>query len=251
MLAAMQWLVSEPGTTNFLHYSGHGGQVADKDGTRASGFDDTIVPVDYESQGQIPSGVLHKQLVKKLPPRSTLFMIFDCCHSGSAVELPYIYRADENGNVNMMDNVKAGMRLLGAANNLLRGGISMNSAADAKQLLGGAQSFLKGFGHKEDLDEDGLGKQDFASQYENERDKNVVMFSGCKDDQTSADASIAGSHVGAMSWAFLETVHKHGADQSYLEVLTRTRQVLKGKYTQVPQLSVQHEDIDLDEHLLI
>ncbi|RMY32458.1 hypothetical protein D0864_16830, partial [Hortaea werneckii] len=26
MLAAMDWLISEPGTVNFLHYSGHGGQ---------------------------------------------------------------------------------------------------------------------------------------------------------------------------------------------------------------------------------
>jgi hypothetical protein len=55
----MSWLVSEPGTTNFLHYSGHGGQVrpstidfticlmlhqvADTGGVRVSGFDDTIV----------------------------------------------------------------------------------------------------------------------------------------------------------------------------------------------------------------
>lgn len=32
MLAAMQWLVSEPYTTCFLHYSGHGGQVPDAQG---------------------------------------------------------------------------------------------------------------------------------------------------------------------------------------------------------------------------
>ena len=31
MLAAMDWLVSEPGTCNFLHYSGHGGQVPSDD----------------------------------------------------------------------------------------------------------------------------------------------------------------------------------------------------------------------------
>lgn len=45
MLAAMQWLVSEPGTCCFLHYSGHGGQVKDPDGDRASGYDDTIVSI--------------------------------------------------------------------------------------------------------------------------------------------------------------------------------------------------------------
>jgi hypothetical protein len=45
ILAAMDWLVSEPGTMCFLHYSGHGGQVPDPTGDRASGYDSTIVPV--------------------------------------------------------------------------------------------------------------------------------------------------------------------------------------------------------------
>jgi hypothetical protein len=48
MLAAMHWLISEPNTCNFLHYSGHGSQVKDPDGDRESGFDDTIVPVDFD-----------------------------------------------------------------------------------------------------------------------------------------------------------------------------------------------------------
>ncbi|KAK0295496.1 hypothetical protein LTR82_018397, partial [Friedmanniomyces endolithicus] len=89
ILAAMQWLISEPGTMNFLHYSGHGGQVRDDEGDRASGFDDTLVPVDFESSGQIASGILHNLLVSRLPPQSSLFIVLDCCHSGSALELPY------------------------------------------------------------------------------------------------------------------------------------------------------------------
>ena len=81
---------------------GHGGQVPDPDGDRKSGFDDTIVPVDYEKTGQITSDTLHKTLVSALPPSSTLFVIFDCCHSGSAIELPFVYRSDEYGNVSMV-----------------------------------------------------------------------------------------------------------------------------------------------------
>jgi metacaspase-1 len=113
ILAAMDWLVSEPETCLFLHYSGHGGQVPDPDGDRASGFDDTIVPVDFERNGQISSDTLHRHLVSRLPSNSTLFIIFDCCHSGSAVELPYVYRSDEDGNINLMDNLKAGEQLMG------------------------------------------------------------------------------------------------------------------------------------------
>jgi metacaspase-1 len=169
ILAAMQWLVSEPGTCNFLHYSGHGGQIADTDGNRVSGFDSTIVPYDYEKKGQIPSGVLHKTLVSRLPPKSTLFMIFDCCHSGSVAELPFIYRSDEEGNISMMDNLKAGMRLVGAANNLIQGGFSAESIPEARNLLAGAQSFFKGLGHQGGDDEEGLQEQDFAEQYEHEK----------------------------------------------------------------------------------
>ena len=251
MLAAMSWLVSEPGTCNFLHYSGHGGQVADTDGSRVSGFDDTIVPYDFERKGQIPSDILHKTLVSRLPPQSTLFVIFDCCHSGSAVELPYIYRSDSEGNVNMLDNVQAGMRLVGAASHLVQGGFNMDSMGDARQLLAGAQSLFKGLQHQGGKsDRYGLSEQDFAEEYEDEKRRNVYMYSGCRDDQTSADASISGSHVGAMSWAFLETMKEHGPKQSYLQVLQNTRRILKGRYTQVPQLSVGYEQ-DLNYQIRI
>ena len=47
--------------------------------------------------------------------------------------------------------------------------------------------------------------------------KSVFIFSGCRDDQTSADANIGGSHVGAMSWALLETLYSRPG-QSYFEV---------------------------------
>jgi len=77
ILAAMAWLVSEPGCMCFLHYSGHGGQVP---GDRETGFNDTIVPVDFERNGMIDSGTLHKHLVSALPPNSTLVILFDCCH---------------------------------------------------------------------------------------------------------------------------------------------------------------------------
>jgi hypothetical protein len=66
-------------------------------------MDDTIVPVDYEQCGQIDSDVLHKQLVTPLHSSCQLHCIFDCCHSGSAIELPYVYRTDEDGNVSLMD----------------------------------------------------------------------------------------------------------------------------------------------------
>ena len=219
ILAAMDWLVSEPGTQCFLHYSGHGGQVPDPDGDRESGLDDTIVPVDFEQNGQITSDTLHRRLVSKLPPSSSLFIVFDCCHSGSAVELPFVYRTDEDGNVSLVDSVKKGIGLVKAANSLIQGGFSMDKVQDAQQLLAGAKSFFKGLTHRNDegegLQQDDEYQEDWASE-----GKSVFMFSGCRDDQTSADANIAGANVGAMSWALLETMHRNSNNPnlSYVQV---------------------------------
>jgi hypothetical protein len=216
MLAAMHWLISEPNTCNFLHYSGHGGQVKDPDGDRDSGFDDTIVPVDFEQNGQIDSDKLHRTLVSTLPANSTLFVIFDCCHSGSAIELPFVYRSDADGNVSMLDNIKTGMGLLQEASSLIHGGFTMDKVVQAKQLFAGASTFFKQFQHGKEQEEEGVGEEHFVEDWKSEH-KFVTMFSGCRDDQTSADANIGGASVGAMSWAFLETM-KRNQNPTYLNV---------------------------------
>jgi metacaspase-1 len=103
ILTAMDWLVSEPNCSLFLHYSGHGGQTPDTTGDREGGFDDTICPVDFVVNGQIGSDVLHRRLVSAMAPGCQMHVLFDCCHSGSAIELPYVYRTDEDGNVNLIN----------------------------------------------------------------------------------------------------------------------------------------------------
>jgi metacaspase-1 len=53
-----------------------------------------------------------------------------------------------------------------------------------------------------------------------------------------------------MSYAFLQSMKQHGPKQSYIQVLTNTRQVLAGKYTQIPQLSVGYEqDLNYQIHI--
>ena len=123
------------------------------------------MPVDFERNGQIDSDTLHRHLVSRLNPTSTLFIIFDCCHSGSAVELPWVYRSDEDGNVNMMDNLQAGMHMLGAAEHLIEGGISFQSIADAEQLIGGARDFFRGIKHMGQHHQAGLEEDKTAEDW--------------------------------------------------------------------------------------
>ncbi|KAF2186786.1 peptidase C14 [Zopfia rhizophila CBS 207.26] len=249
ILAAMDWLVSEPNCTLFFHYSGHGGQIRDVDGNRSTGLDDSIVPVDYEQRGQISSTLLHEHLVTRMAPGCTLFIVMDCCHSGSAIELPYVYRSDSEGNVNLLDNLKAGARLVGEAHNLIQGGFSFDKLGEAQHLFAGATSFFRGLRHMGEQEEEGLEGGEFAGQYGSER-KMVTMFSGCRDDQTSADAKIAGESTGAMSWAFLETMRRE-ENPTYVQALQMTRRLLdQSNYTQIPQLSCGVE-MDLDNTRLL
>ena len=106
-----------------------------------------------------------------------------------------------------MDNLKEGLSLVSEAASLIQGGLRFDNINQAKQLYAGAGSFFKGLMHQGGGDEggDGLQQEGFAEDWAHEG-KSVFMFSGCKDEQTSADAFIAGKHVGAMSWSFLETM---------------------------------------------
>ena len=90
---AMQWLVNgaQPNDNLFFHFSGHGGQTEDLDGDEEDGYDETIYPVDFKQAGMITDDEMHFLMVKPLPPGCRLTAIFDCCHSGSALDLPYEY----------------------------------------------------------------------------------------------------------------------------------------------------------------
>ncbi|KFZ06877.1 hypothetical protein V501_06986 [Pseudogymnoascus sp. VKM F-4519 (FW-2642)] len=243
MMAAFRWLVSgnNAGDSVFLSYSGHGSQVKDPDGDRESGFDDTICPLDFESHGQLDSDTLHKAIVSPMNPRTRLTVLFDCCHSGSAIELPFVYRPNSAGQVNLVDNVKQGISLATSAFNLLHGGFSATKIKDAQALIGGAQSFFASLHHQGGgpTNENGLGEENFVEDWKNEG-KDIWMFSGCADNQTSADTSIAGAATGAMSYGFIKTMREN-PNQSYIEVLQNTRQLLAQKYQQIPQLSVGGE----------
>ncbi|KAF1350161.1 putative metacaspase [Delphinella strobiligena] len=250
ILAAIDWLVSEPGTCNFMHYSGHGGQVQDPTGMHPSGLLDTICPVDFQTRGQINSDTLHQHLVRGLAPNSTLFVILDCCHSGSALELPYVYRSDDDGNVSLIDNVRQGMHLMAEASDLVSGGFSFNKLAEAKDLYAGATNFFRSMKHRGHHEEAGLAQDANFGEENGGENKMVTMFSGCRDEQTSADAEINGINEGAMTWAFLETM-KRIPNPTYINALSDTRVCLKSSnYPQVPQLSVGTQ-MDLNQPLII
>jgi len=79
----------------------------------------------------------------------------------------------------------------------------------------------------------------------------VVMFSGCRDDQTSMDANMGGLPTGAMSYSLMEALSKgQGRHLSYAQLLKDTRSIMQGQFRQVPQLSTGRA-MDMDQPFTI
>ncbi|KAJ7447781.1 caspase domain-containing protein [Mycena galericulata] len=187
MLDGMRWLVrgAQPHDALFFHYSGHGGQTPEqkrKNGDKVDGLDDVIYPVDYQRAGSIVDDDMHDIMVNPLPPGCRLTAIFDSCHSGTVLDLPFAY--DHHGRLKAPQVTWKWIK-------------RRSTPAD------------------------------------------VILLSGCKDGQTSADTFEDGEAVGAASHAFIKAVEMR-PDQSYKEILQNIRAILQPKFSQKPQLGSSH-----------
>ena len=78
----------------------------------------------------------------------------------------------------------------------------------------------------------------------------VIMMSGCKDSQTSADAFINKTSQGAMTWALLKTLNEND-NISWKDLLLKMRGTLiNAKFNQKPQLSTG-KPFDINSNVFI
>jgi len=122
---------------------------------------------------------MHDIMVKNLPERCRLTALFDACHSGTVLDLPYIYSSHGRLKSGRLRKRK-------------------HSPAD------------------------------------------VISWSGCQDDQSSADTFHGGVAVGAMSHAFVDALDRQPR-QTYQELLRSIRLILNPRYKQKPQLGSSHQ----------
>ncbi|CCM05308.1 uncharacterized protein FIBRA_07522 [Fibroporia radiculosa] len=204
IIDAMHWLVKDAKRHDSLvfHYSGHGGQTKDLDGDEVDGLDEVIFPVDYKWTGHIVDDEMHKIMVKHLPRGCRLTALFDSCHSGSALDLPYVYQTTgrERGHSEVTPS-------------------HWKEKYTDADVVSDANTLLK-----------------FNPAHCN---KSQISWSGCMDSQTSADTWEAGAAVGAMSYAFMKSLTDK-PQQSYQQLLGSIRSILKKHYSQKPQLSASH-----------
>ncbi|QRV92286.1 ICE-like protease (caspase) p20 domain protein [Ceratobasidium sp. AG-Ba] len=224
IIAAMHWLVKDakPDDSLFFHYSGHGGQTKDMDGDEVDGYDEVIYPVDFEEKGHIVDDDMHAIMVRPLPPGCRLTAIFDSCHSGSALDLPYVYSTE--GKIkepNLL--LEAGMGLLGVGLSYVRG----ESNGILKDLGGLLKTAVAN------------KKTERYARLTRTSPADVISWSGCKDSQLSAESAESEEVTGAMSSAFIKVLQQR-PQQSYQELLNSIRHVLRNDYEQKPQLASSH-----------
>eukprot|EP00245_Coleochaete_scutata_P005213 TRINITY_DN1858_c1_g1_i2.p1 TRINITY_DN1858_c1_g1~~TRINITY_DN1858_c1_g1_i2.p1 ORF type:complete len:398 (+),score=57.02 TRINITY_DN1858_c1_g1_i2:167-1360(+) len=169
---AIYWLVQgcQPGDSLVFHFSGHGSQKRNLTGEEADGYDETILPCDWQRAGMIIDDELSMYLVRPIMPGVKLHAIIDACHSGTVLDLPYLCQFNQYGQVQWLDHRPP------------------------------------------------TGKWVYTSGGE------AFCFSGCDDNQTSADTSALSkvTSTGAMTFCFIRAVER-GMGHTYGQLLNSMR----------------------------
>jgi hypothetical protein len=79
---------SQEGDLLFLSYSGHGSYALDNNNNEKTGYDQLIIPCDFNKILDDELKIIIQQNLKK---NVTLFAMFDSCFSGSVLDLKYQY----------------------------------------------------------------------------------------------------------------------------------------------------------------
>lgn len=151
---------------SLLTNAGHGGQTEDSNGDEEDAHDEVIYPADFRQAGHIVDDDMHSIMVSPLPPGVRLTAIFDSCHSGSALDLPYIYST---------------RGVLKEPNLAKEAGMGLLSIARSQGDLGSIASEVMGFFQKATSGDDAYEKTVATKT----SPADVIMWSGSKDDQTS------------------------------------------------------------------
>ncbi len=96
MLAQITELINKANKNNaseiFFHYSGHGTYGIDRNKDEADGRDEMICPVDLQ---MITDDEL-RAIISKLNNNISMYAIMDSCHSGTNLDLPFVYNYINN-----------------------------------------------------------------------------------------------------------------------------------------------------------
>jgi len=198
----LEWLVkgAQSGDRLLFHFSGHGSQIRDRDGDELKDhLDEILCPHDMDWDGTYIVDDDLKAVFAGLPKGVNLEVLLDCCHSGTGTREAAAMAA-----------------------------FSAEQAIRPRFLQPPIDILCR------QMDEDDLP---LTRMVRAANPTNHVLFSGCRDNQTSADAYIKGTYNGAFTYYFCKNLRDAQGSLSRSDLLKRLRASLKYEgYEQVPQL---------------
>lgn len=207
ILTRLEKMVSEakPGDSLIFHYSGHGSQIRDRDNDELNDhMDELICPYDMNWDDGFITDDMLGNLLSKLKKGVSMEIILDSCHSGT-------------GTREIFPGCHTGSGSQGIINNRF-----LCPPVDIECRYQGDEEKLK-------------PTKSFRT------DKKIILnhilWAGCKDNQTSADARIDGKYNGAFSFYFCKHIRETGGKILREDLCYRVKNSLRhNQFDQVPQL---------------
>lgn len=130
----------------WIHYSGHGSYQKDKAradakadeeadakaGDETDGYDEGLVPSDYEKKGILIDDIINK-VISSFNPLTQILFICDSCHSGSMLDLKFTWNSNRQSKI---DNPRCKVK---SKTILISGCMDSQTSADAWNLLGNSK----------------------------------------------------------------------------------------------------------------
>lgn len=204
ILDGLKWLIKDAkaGDQLLFHYSGHGSQIRDLDGDEVKDhMDEVLCPHDMTwDKGFITDDELDT-LFRELPKGVNLEVLLDSCHSGTGTrELAALAQLPQEQYLRPRFLIPP---------------VDIATRAD------------------DDLDTTRLLRATATTK----RKTVPVLFAGCRDSQTSADAWLGGSYSGAFTYYLCKHIRDTQGQLPRGELITRLRASLRhAGFSQVPQL---------------
>lgn len=258
--AGLRWLLegTVAGDALYVHYSGHGSQVPDEDGDEKDGFDEILVPMDFDGKNPksyITDDELRMEFFDQIPKGVDVTAVFDCCHSGTISDAKLLRRATRgtsqvvatgtNSQTETESNISSTQhdksvksRYLAPSSEMFE---RMSELQKSRQAPGSTfhavGAFFKGVSNELTL----VSRAQVNTRIK--QGSSFVVLSGCKDDQTSMDATFDGQRNGALTWALCKVMQGNMEETITLEsFLGQVRQLISSYpingLDQVPQITL-------------
>lgn len=221
MREGLSWLVTgaQSGDILVFHYSGHGSQVPDRNGDEADHLDECIIPVDYNWTDKIIRDDELAVVFGKVPQVADCYVVLDSCHSGTGTrELAPPGSTDKH----LSRFLQPPEQVMSPAKHGKLPSQKFGRMQPRRKPVGGFKRIINRL-----LLRPGVGVAPAMTH---------TLLSGCRSDQTSADAFINNRYNGALTRFLLNTV-KANPMRTMLEQYALLRSaVANGGYAQVPQI---------------